>query len=204
MNICFCIDSMSPNSSNELGDYLFDNLNPIIIDNRPVIFLCIGTDRSTGDSLGPLIGYKIKGLSGNKIYIYGSLESPVHAKNLQEIITKIYKTFKNPFLIAIDSSLGSVHNIGKVIIEDTPLVPGSALKKNLPSIGDICIKGIVNISTNFDFMILQNTRLYTVMELADCISDGIKHFIFKVNRTFYNADSNFLNIKKICTKHISF
>ena len=25
-----------------------------------VVILCIGTDRSTGDSLGPLIGYKLK------------------------------------------------------------------------------------------------------------------------------------------------
>ena len=25
-----------------------------------ILFLCIGTDRSTGDSLGPLIGYKLK------------------------------------------------------------------------------------------------------------------------------------------------
>ena len=27
---------------------------------RGVVFLCIGTDRSTGDSLGPLIGYKLR------------------------------------------------------------------------------------------------------------------------------------------------
>ena len=26
---------------------------------KNVLFLCIGTDRSTGDSLGPLIGYKL-------------------------------------------------------------------------------------------------------------------------------------------------
>ena len=26
---------------------------------RGVVFLCIGTDRSTGDSLGPLIGHKL-------------------------------------------------------------------------------------------------------------------------------------------------
>ncbi len=196
MNICFCIDSMSPNSSNELGDYLFDNLNELIKDNRTIVFLCIGTDRSTGDSLGPLIGYKIKELSGNNIYIYGSLETPVHAKNLECIVAKIYKSFKNPFVIAIDSSLGSVHNIGKVIIEDNPLSPGSAMKKKLPAIGDISIKGIVNISTNFDFMILQNTRLYTVMELADCISSGIKHFILKVNNTYSKNDSNLFTNKK--------
>ena len=41
------------------------------------------------------------------------------------------------------------------------------------------ITGIVNISGNFEFMILQNTRLYTVMSLADCISSGIYHFILK-------------------------
>ena len=27
---------------------------------KGVVFLCIGTDRSTGDSLGPLIGYKLR------------------------------------------------------------------------------------------------------------------------------------------------
>src|SRR5690606_37655279 len=29
---------------------------PANIKNRPIVFICIGTDRSTGDSLGPLIG----------------------------------------------------------------------------------------------------------------------------------------------------
>ena len=27
---------------------------------REVLFLCIGSDRSTGDSLGPIIGYKLE------------------------------------------------------------------------------------------------------------------------------------------------
>ena len=193
MNICFCIDAMSPNSSNELGDYLYDNLIAILESTRPIIFLCIGSDRSTGDSLGPLIGYKVKHYTARNIYIYGSLESPVHAKNLCEIVDKIYSVFKNPFIVAIDSSLGSVQNIGKVIIEDNPLIPGAAMNKNLPSVGDICIKGIVNISTSFEFMILQNTRLYTVMKLADCISDGIKHFIFKVKRNSSTYSVDFLD-----------
>ena len=41
------------------------------------------------------------------------------------------------------------------------------------------ITGIVNISGNFEFMMFQNTRLFTVMSLADCISNGIYHFILK-------------------------
>ena len=58
MNDCFTLDSLSPNSHSELGDYLYIKLKDIKSQNRPIIFLCIGTDRATGDSLGPLIGYK--------------------------------------------------------------------------------------------------------------------------------------------------
>ena len=28
--------------------------------NQPIVFVCIGTDRSTGDSLGPLVGTLLK------------------------------------------------------------------------------------------------------------------------------------------------
>ena len=34
---------------------LFTSL-PSVLHSRPIVFVCIGTDRSTGDSLGPLIG----------------------------------------------------------------------------------------------------------------------------------------------------
>ena len=53
MNTDFYIDSLSPNSYENIRDYLYNELKPIIKDKRPIIFLCIGTDRSTGDSLGP-------------------------------------------------------------------------------------------------------------------------------------------------------
>ena len=42
------------------------------------------------------------------------------------------------------------------------------------------IKGIVNISGNLEFMLLQNTRLFVVMALADSISNGIQHCISKL------------------------
>lgn len=171
------IDSTSPNSSEEICNYLYKNLYPIIESKRPVIFLCIGSDRSTGDSLGPLIGHNLKSLKSNNIYIYGSLENPVHAKNLPVFIDKINSTFSNPYIVAIDASLGEFRNLGRIFIEKKPLFPGLALKKNIPPIGNMSITGIVNISGSFEFMILQNTRLFSVMELANCISQGIHKFI---------------------------
>ena len=111
-----------------------------------------------------------------KLYIYGSLESPIHATNILTILDKIKANFNNPYIVAIDAALGSVNNIGKVIIENKPLAPGAAFNKSLPAIGNMSIKGIVNISGGMDFTLLQNTRLYTVMTLADSISNGISLF----------------------------
>lgn len=179
MENCFCIDSFSPTAYSEIGNYLYKKLNSLVSNNRPIIFLCIGTDRATGDSLGPLVGYKLKNIHSKNIYIYGSLEYPVHSINLISILDKINDSFINPFIIGIDASLGSVQSIGKIFIEDVPLRPGLAVNKDLPAVGEMSIKGIVNISGNLEFMLLQNTRLFVVMSLADSISKGIENFIFK-------------------------
>ena len=42
------------------------------------------------------------------IFIYGTLNEPVHAKNLENNIELIYSNHKNPFIIAIDACLGRI------------------------------------------------------------------------------------------------
>lgn len=191
MSDCITVDSNAPSSHSAIRDYLYNNLNPIIEENRPIIFLCIGTDRATGDALGPLVGYKLKLLPTHKFFVYGTLDNPIHARNIEETLGKINKYFKNPFIVAIDACLGSSHNIGKVILENKPLTPGASLNKNLPAVGDISISGIVNLSGKYEFLVLQNTRLATVMSLADCIYMGISQFILKSNK--FNKFNKFLN-----------
>lgn len=172
-------DSLSSDSPFLLRDLLCNNISPILKEHRPIVILCIGTDRSTGDSLGPLIGDKLKFLIREKVSLYGNLEYPVHAKNLCETLDEIAKSHVNPYIIAIDACLGSIQNVGKVIVENKPISPGAAMNKDLPKVGDLSITGVVNISGSLEFMVLQNTRLYTVMQLADCISKGIYHAVLK-------------------------
>lgn len=179
MNDKLSIDSRENGSAIKLRDILCNELYPIIKEDRPIVFLCIGTDRSTGDSLGPLVGDKLRFLVRDRIYLYGNLEYPVHAKNLREIIDEIKLQYTNPYIVAIDACLGSLQNIGKIFVEKKPLTPGAAMNKDLPPVGDLSITGIVNISGTLEFMVLQNTRLYTVMTLADVISKGIYHFVLK-------------------------
>ena len=191
----FSIEASSIISYIKIKDYLLKELSPILVQNRSIIFICIGTDRSTGDSLGPLVGYKLKHLSKNNIYIYGTLENPIHAKNMVEVLSKIKSTFINPYIVAIDSCLGSLNNIGKVFIQKKPLCPGLALNKQLPCIGEMSITGIVNVSGSFEFLVLQNTRLNTVMNLADAISKGISYFILKSLDNSCSNTSNRFNIE---------
>lgn len=183
------IDSREAGSIIQLRDILSNELYPVIKDKRPIVILCIGTDRSTGDSLGPLVGDKLKFLVRDKISLYGNLEYPVHAKNLCDVIKEINLQYCNPYIVAVDACLGSLQNIGKIFVESKPLSPGAAMNKDLPQVGDLSITGIVNISGALEFMVLQNTRLYTVMMLADVISKGIYHCILKTiggKRTEYN------------------
>ena len=156
-----------------------------------VVFICIGTDRATGDCLGPLIGYKIQDMKYNKVHVLGTLDNPVHAKNLEEHLKEL-KSFQNPFIVAIDASLGKFERIGFVNIKEGPLSPGSGVNKSLPQVGDMHITGIVNMSGFMEIMVLQNTRLNLVMNMANIVSKGIKYNMWKFqNRTQLPASSQY-------------
>jgi|LSQX01.2.fsa_nt_gb putative sporulation protein YyaC len=150
--------------------------------NTTIVILCIGTDRSTGDSLGPLVGYRLSQYHTLGARVAGTLEHPVHARNLAETLSKIEDTVPDNFTIAIDACLGAVGHIGRIVIGEGPLKPGSGLNKELPETGDINITGIVNHSGWMDFMVLQNTRLGLVMKMAEIISDGLRHALWKYYR----------------------
>lgn len=179
MNEKFIFDCLCKDSPFKIRDILSYEISQALKANRPIVFLCIGTDRSTGDSLGPLVGDKLKFLIRNKVALYGNLENPVHAKNLRDTLEIINSNYNDPFIIAIDACLGNIQNVGKIMIEKKPLHPGSAMNKDLPPVGDLSITGIVNISGALEFMVLQNTRLFTVMQLAETISKGIYHSVLK-------------------------
>src|SRR5690625_3536000 len=66
---------------------------------------CIGTDRSTGDSLGPLTGSLLQHRSLKTLHVYGTLHNPLHALNIEDYLAKIRTNHSKPFIIAVDASL---------------------------------------------------------------------------------------------------
>ena len=108
----------SPFAIIEVSNLLLKHLSLNIDNFNEIVILCIGTDRSTGDSLGPLVGHKLTPhlLKYDKIHLLGTLDEPIHAKNLIDTIEKIKLSYPNPFVLAIDASLGHLDSIGQIII----------------------------------------------------------------------------------------
>jgi putative sporulation protein YyaC len=183
---------------------IFEALNSLIpkkICNDDVVFCCIGTDRSTGDSLAPLIGSRLKNLGYQNII--GTIDEPLHALNLEE---KIKTIDSSKFIVAIDACLGKKENINSIFITDKPLKPGKAVNKKLPSIGNISIKAVVNYTahcTELNHRILQSTRLSHVIQMADKITQSISILLPLENKKMsikINKDNKMRGIYELCQK----
>jgi putative sporulation protein YyaC len=155
---------------NKLSQVLSNTANEVII-------LCVGSDRSTGDSLGPIVGTMLKEKE-IPFPVYGTLEKPVHAVNIKQILKEIYQTHKEPFILGIDACLGDERQIGFILLKEGSFIPGNALNKALPSVGDYHMKAIVNyLDPLSPSRSLNSTRLFTVMRLAEMMTRIITHAV---------------------------
>ncbi|MDK2821107.1 MAG: hypothetical protein PWP31_1072 [Clostridia bacterium] len=159
-------------------------LNPDF--KQPFVVINIGTDRSTGDCLGPLVGNYLSKIKKLPFAVFGTLDDPVHASNLTEKIALIKSLYPDPFIIAVDACLGKSENVGCITLAQGALRPGAGVNKNLPEVGDIHFTGIVNVGGYMEYFVLQNTRLSIVMRMAQQISEviyqGLSH-IYKYEQT---------------------
>ncbi|GIP36016.1 spore protease YyaC [Paenibacillus sp. J2TS4] len=140
---------------------------------QTIVFVCIGTDRSTGDALGPLVGSRLLTYHLTDYPVYGTLEEPVHALNLSETLSSIEQTYNNPFIVGIDACLGQLSSVGSIKVGSGPIKPGAGVNKELPPVGNIHITGIVNVGGFMEYFVLQNTRLHLVTMLAEVIAKSI-------------------------------
>ena len=138
-----------------------------------VLLLCIGTDRSTGDSLGPLIGYLLKNQELKHIRVLGTLNRPVHAMNLEDTLSIVEQYYQDHVIVAVDASVGMHDHIGCITVGRGSLKPGLGVSKELRSVGDLFITGVVSSCGDYDPLMLQSIRLSVVMRMAECISESV-------------------------------
>lgn len=144
-----------------------------VSEKKNVLFLCIGSDRSTGDSLGPLVGHALEKEKCGRVL--GTLSAPVHAMNLEKTMDYIKAACSDSIVIAIDASVGQPSHVGYITLGKGSIKPGLGVSKDLAEVGDIFITGIVGSGYGDEPFLLQSTRLKIVVELAESICAGIDY-----------------------------
>ena len=147
--------------------------------DKPPVIVCIGSDLAIGDSLGPITGsmlkYKTQGLG---VFVYGTLATPVTAKEIKYLRTFLRETHAGSQVIAVDAAVGAEGDIGLVKICDTPLLPGAGANKKLGEIGDISVIGIVAERSLANYGLLNTTRLNLVYTMSELISDALSNLLY--------------------------
>lgn len=140
---------------------------------NPLIFLCIGTPKIPGDSLGPLVGSLLK-MTLTPHIVLGTMEQPVHALNLKTTLKDIHKKYPKAVIIAIDAAIGNNEQNGFLTIKKGALKPGLGLGKKLPAIGHIQITGVFN-----ELYSLQARR--QMVQYSFCIARGLTNLKKSIN-----------------------
>ncbi|KEI83140.1 spore protease YyaC [Clostridium botulinum] len=140
--------------------------------NKDTIIICIGTDRCIGDCLGPLVGTILR-YKNIPLKLYGTLDEPIHALNIEKTIKNIKNSYPNSSIIGIDACLGDKDNIGQIQVRNFPIQPGKGVGKTLPKVGDCSIVGIVDSNENCDIFTSSNTRLSLILNIAKVIANSI-------------------------------
>jgi len=143
---------------------------------KGIIIVCIGIDRSTGDCLGPLLGYKLKEIENNRIKVFGTLKHPVHALNLDYYLEEIKNEFRNWIIIAVDALVGTADHVGLVTISQDSLAPGAGVGKDISTVGDISITGIVTSRRSPEN--LMGVRLSIIMDMVEFLYSSME-YLFK-------------------------
>lgn len=146
------------------------------INNKKPIFVCIGSDLVLGDSLGPLIGTMLrkKNLSS---YVYGTLNFPITAKEIDYVKTYLKQMHPNSIIIAIDAAIGCQEDVGIIKVSEKGIYPGLGVNKKLGLVGDLSIMGIVAGKSLQNYNLYNLTRLNLVYKMAENITSGIELYI---------------------------
>ncbi len=166
----------------ELGNYLYQEKRKK--GYIELVFLCIGTDRITGDCFGPLVGSKLEEKLEHynifNINIFGTLKENVCYTNIKEVLKTIEIKHPNACLIVIDAALAVQEKIGNIIVRKEKMTLGKGLNKAKIEIGDISIKAVVGKNyklPKYNFSHLQNISLNVVNTMANIVAEAITEVI---------------------------
>lgn len=145
---------------------------------KNLVFLCIGTTKIIGDSIGPKVGDKLRKLNVNA-FVYGSTERQVTAINVDDYAKMIKQRHGGDTVVVIDSALGKIGDIGAIKVTRNGIKPGGAFDKNKERIGDIGILAVVGDAQSDRMLELKTREESFISNLVDKVVEFANGLLFK-------------------------
>ncbi|WP_223299009.1 spore protease YyaC [Paenibacillus darwinianus] len=130
-------------------------------DRSSIVMLCIGTDRSTGDAFGPLVGTYLA--EQGWPHVIGTLREPCDAVRLAAAVAGLPR---DKTVIVFDACVGRPESVGGFLVGPGPLQPAEAVGKQAPPVGDYGAAAVVAKKGLKPYWNLQSASLHMVMGMA--------------------------------------
>lgn len=131
-----------------------------------------------GDCVGPLVGELLAGDSN--ITVYGNINEQITALNIARLAEKIKVSHPDDIVIAVDSALGAIDNIGKIKLVNNGIQPGGAFSSLHNRVGDIGIMAIVGQSSGDRLAELSTRSFAFIFTLAQKIASLLREVVKEV------------------------
>lgn len=161
----------------QMNSYMYQNFSEIVI-------LCVGSNKIIGDCIGPMVGQMLKNIlkEEKNIIIYGNMKETLNFKNARQVIENVFEIYKKPFVITIDSALGTKEMLENIIISTGWMKIGNSLGRSICYYSHINIKGVVGKKKNTlreNIETLKKVNPTLVIELSETITNTLNQTIQK-------------------------
>lgn len=173
----------------------FETIFKNYVNGKDIVLINIGTNKLAGDSYGPLLGTLLKDKL-SVIYSYGTLDDPIHYKNLEDRVNEIKRLHPNAYMIAVDACFSKNEDNCNIpfIIDDKGIYPGKGFGKDSFLVGDASIKFCIKeIPYEDSYETLQKEYISKLYFNAKEAYKMIKRFDNILRKTLKGSDMNVIN-----------
>ena len=133
------------------------------------VIVCVGTDKISGDSLGPMVGSMLRA-AGVPCPVYGVEGATVNGVNLDRYREFLASRYAGVPVIAVDAALGEADEVGQIRYRKGGVCAGGALGRRTEGLGQLAVLGVVGRRGEDALSALLEAPLAVVERLAERIA----------------------------------
>ena len=174
-------------------EFSYDLANILLKKEKPLLILCVGSNKIVWDSIGSITGQLLKQYYKVDITILGDMNFPITHKNIENTLNTIHTKYFDYNILIIDSTIATIENLYNINLNNHGLYIDSLSAKRY--IGDISISSNTWLYGLHKFIITPTLEKQTVFRIANFIACGIFNALKIVNK-IKNFEQKYSNYKK--------